>query len=91
VTDDELRDRLVRAVIAERIFRSDLREAVERAINAILPLVRDEIAAAERRGAERAAQAVDDIAPGDGWQAEVFCDLGRIAREAVPAPTGDNA
>jgi hypothetical protein len=87
VTDDDLRDRLTDVV--QRAFR--WRQDADTVAAAVLPLVRAEIAAAERRGAERAAQAIDDVAPGDGWQAEVFCDLGRIAREAVPAPTGDNA
>jgi hypothetical protein len=93
VTDD-LRARLAKAIRTEfwKVGRENLPVwIVPGALDAILPLVRAEIAAAERRGAELAAQAIEENAWGEEWEREVFFELADYAREAVPAPTGDNA
>jgi hypothetical protein len=72
-----------------------------RAVDAVLPLVRAEIAAAERRGAEGAAQAIkrradqlaaDPTATTLMYRAAIIYDCAaHLARKTVPAPTGDNA
>jgi type II secretory pathway pseudopilin PulG len=95
VTDDDLRDRLTDVV--QRAFR--WRQDADTVAAAVLPLVRAEIAAAERRGAERAAQAIAAEREAYATQAGRWYDpayfeglqrSSQLARAAVPAPTGDN-
>lgn len=100
---DDLRARLAKAIRTEfwKVGRENLPVwIVPGALDAILPLVRAEIAAAERRGAELAAQAI--AAEGEAyaeqagrWYDSAYFEAlersSHLARAAVPVPTGDNA
>lgn len=93
MTDDELRYRLKRRLWEFKMFVTD--QSPDSFVDHFLPLVRAEIVAAERRGAERAAQAIeaeprfrDSMTGAALWVGNIAA---KRAREAVPAPTGDNA
>jgi hypothetical protein len=95
VLNDDLSARLLKAVEDELSNVTNALEAdyfAEVALKRILPLVRAEIAAAEHRGAERAAHELERNGYLRSLDNETPARVAaRVARAAVPAPTGDNA